>query len=260
MGTKAAETGTIGPVGTWELSQAKDLWETSKPFGLPRVYMIMSAKTQAQAATHLVNLAKTGDTAAFEELVRRYRPRILALALHLSGNESEAEDITQEVFLKAYQKLDSFEGRSHFFTWVYRMTVNRSLNSRRDKKRRREETLDDPRISRALQVDAKGDPVKAAELRATYVRLLQALDSLPTSMRTSVVLVVLQGLNHAEAAVVQSCSSGTVAWHIHEARVRLRSTMEKTVIRQGKRKGLSKELTKLLQDWVLPCPQIKQIG
>ncbi len=215
-----------------------------------------TAERHAQAATVLVNRAKAGDRSAFEELVRRYRPRILSLALHLSRNESEAEDITQEVFFKAYQKLDSFEGRSHFFTWVYRMTVNRSLNARRDKKRRKEEAIDDPRISRALQVDAGGDPVKAAELRATYVRLLQALDSLPTTMRTSVVLVVLQGLSHAEAAVVQSCSAGTVAWHIHEARIKLRSKMEKSVTRKEKRKGLSDELTCLLQDWLLPCPQI----
>jgi RNA polymerase sigma-70 factor (ECF subfamily) len=214
-----------------------------------------AAAARAQAATVLVNRAKAGDRAAFEELVRRYRGRILALALHLSGNESEAEDITQEVFLKAYQKLDSFEGRSHFFTWVYRMAVNRALNAKRDKKRRREETLDDPRVARAVRIDAGGDPVKAAELRATYVRLLQALDGLPPNMRTSVVLVVLQGLSHAEAAVVLKCSAGTVAWHIHQARNRLRSKMSKVSLPRTKRQGLSTEFTNLLQDWLLPCPK-----
>lgn len=214
----------------------------------------MTAKQRGQAATVLVNRAKAGDDGAFEELVRRYRDRILALALHLSGNESEAEDITQEVFLKAYQKLDSFEGRSHFFTWVYRMTVNRSLNAKRDRKRRREETIDDPRIARALRIDAPDDPRKAAELRATYESLLQALDSLPTNMRTSVVLVVLQGLSHAEAAVVLKCSAGTVAWHIHQARHRLRDKMERSIPR-AKRKALSDEFTSLMQDWLLPCPQ-----
>jgi RNA polymerase sigma-70 factor (ECF subfamily) len=223
--------------------------------------MNMTAKGQAsrggdQAATVLVDRAKAGDRAAFEELYRRYRGRILALALHLCGNESEAEDITQEVFIKAYQKLDSFEGRSHFFTWVYRMAVNRSLNARRDKKRRREEAIDDPRIARALRVDAGGDPVRAAELRATYRRLLQALDGLPVNMRTSVVLVVLQGFSHAEAAVVLKCSAGTVAWHMHQARDRLRSKMSKTTLPREKRVGLSPDFTKLLQDWLLPCPKI----
>lgn len=218
----------------------------------------MTANRQAQAATALVDRAKAGDRSAFEELVRRYRSRILALALHLCGNESEAEDITQEVFLKAYQKLDCFEGRSHFFTWVYRMTVNRSLNAKRDRKRRREETLDDPRISRAVLIDAAGDPAKATALRATYARLLEALDSLSPKMRTSVVLVVLQGLSHEEAAVVQQCSSGTIAWHIHQARGRLRAKMERISPPpfREKRKGLSTELTTLLEDWLLPCPQI----
>lgn len=214
----------------------------------------MSAKERGQAATVLVDRAKAGDAGAFEELVRRYRDRILALALHLCGSESEAEDITQEVFLKAYQKLDSFEGRSHFFTWVYRMTVNRSLNAKRDRKRRREETIDDPRIARALRIDAPNDPLKAAELRATYECLLQALDSLPANMRTSVVLVVLQGLNHAETAVVLKCSAGTVAWHIHQARYRLREKMERSIPRE-KRKVLSDEFTSLMNDWLLPCPQ-----
>lgn len=217
--------------------------------------MNMRAKERGQAATVLVDRAKAGDPGAFDELVRRYRDRILALALHLSGNESEAEDITQEVFLKAYQKLDSFEGRSHFFTWVYRMTVNRSLNARRDRKRRREEAIDDPRIARALQIDAPGDPRKAAELRATYECLLQALDGLPANMRTSVVLVVLQGLSHAEAAVVLKCSAGTVAWHIHQARDRLREKMSKALPR-AKRRPLSDELTGLMKDWLLPCPQL----
>lgn len=215
----------------------------------------MTAKDHAQAATVLVERAKRGDRAAFDELVRRYRGRILALALHLSGKASDAEDITQEVFLKAYQKLEGFEGRSHFFTWVYRMTVNRALNARRDRQRRRETTMDDPRVDRAVAVDARGNPARATELRQTYTRLLAALDALPATMRTSVVLVVLQGLSHAEAAVVQECSAGTIAWRIHEARSRLRSAMaeERTPLRRPVRPP-SRDLAGLLSDWVKPVP------
>jgi RNA polymerase sigma-70 factor (ECF subfamily) len=181
---------------------------------------------QAAQAAALVAEAQGGSKDAFNELVRRYRPRIIALALHLTGNMSEAEDIAQEVFFKAYRKLDSFEGRSEFFTWVYRMAVNRSLNARRDRSRRRETTMDDPRVDTAVDIDAGGDPARAAELRQIYKRLVRALDSLAPEMRTSVVLVVLQGLSQAEAAVVQSCSPGTVAWRIHEARQRLRRALE----------------------------------
>ena len=80
-----------------------------------------SAAENAVQSAELVARAQAGEKQAFGELVRRYRPRILALALHLGGSESEAEDIAQEVFFKAYRKLDSFEGRSEFFTWVYRI-------------------------------------------------------------------------------------------------------------------------------------------
>jgi RNA polymerase sigma-70 factor (ECF subfamily) len=210
---------------------------------------------EAAAAAWLVEAAKKGDRSAFDELVRRYRRRILALALHLTGSESDAEDIAQEVFLKAYRALDTFEGRSQFFTWVYRMAVNRSLNARRDRSRRRESTLEDPRIRRAVAVDARGDPARAAELRQTYARLLTALDRLPAEMRTSVVLVVLQGLNHAEAAVVQKCPSGTIAWRIHEARKRLRkslATHPRPIMRRRPETKLSAELTSLLHQWCLP--------
>jgi RNA polymerase sigma-70 factor, ECF subfamily len=83
------------------------------------------AQREAATAALLVERAKAGDAQAFDALVRRYRKRILALALHLSGSESEAEDITQDVFLSAFRALDGFEGRSEFFTWVYRLTVIR---------------------------------------------------------------------------------------------------------------------------------------
>ena len=84
------------------------------------------AEREAATATALVDAAKAGDQGAFAALVTRYRKRIFALALHITGSASEADDIAQDVFLKAYRALPEFEGRSQFFTWVYRMTVNRS--------------------------------------------------------------------------------------------------------------------------------------
>src|ERR1700746_4047435 len=113
------------------------------------------AEREAQAATLLVAQAKAGDVRAFETLVRRYRKRIFALALHITGSASEADDIAPDIFLKAYRALPEFEGRSQFFTWVYRMTVNRALNARRDRARRGEDTIDDPRLELALEVDGR---------------------------------------------------------------------------------------------------------
>jgi RNA polymerase sigma-70 factor (ECF subfamily) len=214
-----------------------------------------SAEREAATATALVAAAKVGDQRAFEALVVRYRKRIFALALHITGSSSEADDIAQDVFLKAYRALPQFEGRSQFFTWVYRMAVNRSLNVRRDRARRGEDTLDDPRLELAVTVDTRSDPGRATELRQTYARLLRALDSLPIDMRTTVILVSLQGMSHGEVAVIQNLSEGTIAWRMHEARRRLHDAMAPE--RRQRKRELSDDLTRALTEHGLFVPALE---
>ena len=216
------------------------------------------AEREAATATALVDAARAGDQNAFAALVTRYRKRIFALALHITRSASEADDITQDVFLKAYRALPEFEGRSQFFTWVYRMTVNRSLNVRRDRARRGEDMLDDPRLELAVAVDARSDPSREAELRQQYARLLRALDSLPVDMRTTVILVSLQGMAHGEAAVIQKVSEGTIAWRMHEARRRLHeATAPERPDRIARRRdGLSPELSRVLVEHGLVVPAL----
>jgi RNA polymerase sigma-70 factor, ECF subfamily len=209
------------------------------------------AEREAATASALVDAAKAGDQRAFESLVRRYRKRIFALALHIIGSSSEADDITQDVFLKAYRALPDFEGRSEFFTWVYRMTVNRSLNARRDRARRGEDS-DDPRLELAVAVDARSNPARATELRQTYARLLRALDGLPLDMRTTVILVSLQGLSHGEVAVVQNVSEGTIAWRMHEARRRMNEAMAPEKLQR--KRELSADLARVLGEHGLFVP------
>jgi len=207
----------------------------------------------ADTTVRLVRLARDGNAQAFSQLVRRYRDRIHALALHITGNQSDADDVAQDVFLAAHRNLHRFEERSQFFTWIYRMGVNRSLNVRRSRKRRSETaTLEDPRVERAVAVDAAGNPARAAELRQTYARLLTALDALPASMRTSVVLVTLQGLSQNEAAEVQGCSPGTIAWRIHVARGRLRQSLADLETQPTEGQAPSDELADLLTRWGWP--------
>lgn len=209
------------------------------------------AQREAATANALVAAAQQGDQRAFEALVKRYRSRIYALAVHMTGCASQADDIAQDVFLGAYRALGSFEGRSQFFTWVYRMTVNRALNTRRDVNRRGETVLDDPRLELAIAVDAKNHPGRVAELRQTYARLLRALDALPVDMRTTVILVSLQGLAHGEASVIQGVPEGTIAWRMHEARRRLAQAMDPAHAHR-KRSKLSAELIRTLTDLGLP--------
>ena len=187
---------------------------------------ITEAQRRGAEAAELVARAKAGDSTAFDELVRKYRARVYSLALHLTGQASDADDITQDAFLKAYHKLPEFEGRSEFFTWIYRITLHRALNAKRDRKRRRVVPLDDPRLVAAVAVDADGDPERAAQLRDRYRALLEAFDQLTPLLQTTVVLTTLQGLSYKEAAVVLDTTEGTIAWRIHEARRKMSAYLE----------------------------------
>ena len=187
---------------------------------------VSEAERRGAEAAALVSRAKAGDGAAFNELVRKYRPRVYALALHLTGQASDADDITQDAFLKAYAKLPEFEGRSEFFTWIYRITLHRALNAKRDHRRRRTVPLDDPRLLAAIEVDSHGDPERAVELRDRYRALLEAFDRLSPLLQTTVVLTTLQGLSYKEAAVVLETTEGTIAWRVHEARRKIQGYLD----------------------------------
>jgi RNA polymerase sigma-70 factor, ECF subfamily len=177
--------------------------------------------------TRLVTSAKEGNEAAFRELHRRYHPRIKALSIHMLGNAEDAEDVTQEAFLRAHRALPRFEGRAEFFTWLYRIAVRLCLNRRRDRRRRAHVPLDDPRLRVAVEVDSLGDPRRALELTESYARLLEAFDALSPTLRSTVVLVTLQGLTHPEAAKVLGTREGTIAWRIFEARRQLTAHLER---------------------------------
>lgn len=180
----------------------------------------------SQEADALVQAARRGEPGAFDALVRRYRHRIFALALHMTGSPSDADDITQDAFVRAFRSIDRFEGRSEFFTWLYRIALNRALNARRDQARRRTEDLDDPRVVVAVAVDSGGDPARALELRETYICLVRAFDRLSPLLKTTVALTTMQGLSYPEAAVVLGTTEGTIAWRIHEARKQMRAAID----------------------------------
>jgi len=146
---------------------------------------VSEAQRRGAEAAELVARAKAGDRGAFDELVRKYRARVYSLALHLTGQASDADDITQDAFLKAYHRLADFEGRSEFFTWIYRITLHRALNANRDRKRRRTVPIDDPRLVAALAVDSDGDPERTMQLRERYRTLLEAFDELSPLLQTT---------------------------------------------------------------------------
>jgi len=174
----------------------------------------------------LVDRAKAGDAAAFGSIVRRYQRRIFRLSFHLVRTGAEAEDVTQETFVRAYQALDRFDGRSEPFTWLYRIAVNLSLNLLRARKSKRDSaSSDDPRLEALLtetRPSAGSDPAVAAADREMATALIEGIDALSDTLRTTLILVCIDGIAHDEAAKVLGCPEGTVAWRVHEARRKLR--------------------------------------
>jgi RNA polymerase sigma-70 factor, ECF subfamily len=174
----------------------------------------------------LVEQAKGGDAQAFGALVRRHQKRIFRLAFHLVRTGAEAEDVTQETFVRAYQAIGRFDGRSEPFTWLYRITVNLSLNAIRARKAGRDSTpTDDPRIEALLterRPSQGGDPAMASQQRELAAALCDGIDALSDTLRTTLILVCIDGVAHDEASKILGCPEGTVAWRVHEARRKLR--------------------------------------
>ena len=191
--------------------------------------MVTSARQHLPERTdrELVTAAREGDAEAFGLLVRRHQRRVYRLAVHLLKSGAEAEDVTQDTFVRAYGALDRFDGRSEPFTWIYRICVNLSLNALRSRKTRRASSPDDPRIE-GLLIDnrpAGGSPARTSADKQLGRALVEGIDELSDTLRTTLVLVCIDGLSHAEAGEVLGCPEGTVAWRVHEARKKLRGML-----------------------------------
>lgn len=174
----------------------------------------------------LVEQTKGGSAQAFGLLVSRHQRRIFRLAFHLLRNGAEAEDVTQETFVRAYQAIGRFDGRSEPFTWLYRIAVNLSLNTIRARKATRDAVpTDDPRVEALLQ-DTRPmsgrDPARASQDRELARALCDGIDSLSDTLRTTLILACVDGLGHDEISRVLGVPEGTVAWRVHEARRKLR--------------------------------------
>ena len=173
----------------------------------------------------LVDRARDGEKAAFGELVRRHQQRIHRLAVHMLRDRAEAEDVTQETFIRAFQALARFDGRSEAYTWFYRITINLSLNRIRSRKTSRAtHDSDDPRLD-AVLTDKRpetSDPAGSAQRRELYLVLCQGIDQLSETLRTTLILVCIDGRSHEDVSSILGAPEGTIAWRIHEARRKLK--------------------------------------
>ena len=168
----------------------------------------------------LTRRSQAGDTEAFGELVTKYRSKLFTMACAMVGNESDAWDLAQEGFLKAWRSIHRFEARSSFYTWLYSITMNLTIDSLRRKGRRQEVELDD-----AMPSFLPGPRVNC-ELAEIREQVNAALAELSPEHRAVVVLKELEDMQYREIAEVLNVSMGTVMSRLFYGRKRLQSILK----------------------------------
>jgi RNA polymerase sigma factor (sigma-70 family) len=178
----------------------------------------------------LVRRSQKGESAAFDVLVERYKERLYATVYHMTSNHEDANDLVQDTFIKAYKSLQSFRGQSSFYTWVYRIAVNRTINFVKRRKNRNQYSLDD--LDSAIQSDpdlvemqSHATPRREVGLNELQEKLNDALQKLSESHRAVVTLHDVQGMTHADIAKVMGCSEGTVRSRLFYARQQLQGLL-----------------------------------
>ena len=193
---------------------------------------VAEASAGGPSDAQAIERARNGDHDAFRVLVERYQTRVHRLAMRVLRDEEQARDAVQEAFLKVYRSLDRFEGRSSFYTWMYRLVLNLCLDMRRRDRSDREVEWDEERSHAA---DAPGNPPREAAdggpegaLQRSQIRerVAAAIETLPDAQRETLVLREVEGLSYGEIAQALGISKGTVMSRLHYARKKVQRILE----------------------------------
>jgi RNA polymerase sigma-70 factor (ECF subfamily) len=176
----------------------------------------------------LVKRARRGQLSAYDELVRRYQERIYATIYHMTANHEDANDLAQEAFIKAFHALRSFKGGSSFYTWVYRIAVNKTINFLKQRKNKAQMSLNDMDMNAEHDPDlvaliSDKTPRREVALAELSEKLNIALQKLSEPHRLVVTLHDVQGLSHEEIAKIMECNIGTVRSRLFYARQQLQA-------------------------------------
>ena len=183
----------------------------------------------------LVERAQAGDTRAFDDLVRKYTPKLYGLVYNMTSNRDDTADLLQEIFAKAYRALKRFQGKSSFYTWIYSISVNMTLNFLKKRGRYSKVSMDD--VDSGILNDptfieittANRDTVREVNINELQKRLNDALMKLSEDHRTVVTMYDVQGLQHNEIAKILGVSEGTVRSRLFYAHRLLQSYLEDLV-------------------------------
>lgn len=195
--------------------------------------LVSSPERQQEADEDLaiVHKVQAGDVDAFDELVTKYRERIYAVVYNLTSNRDDASDLTQDAFIKAFQSVGRFKGKSSFFTWLYRIALNTTLTHLRKNKLRRffsfeKMSEEDHSAGFIEQLKTDSDSDKNALMNELQEKLNDAFQKLSVKHRTVITLYEIDGLSHKEIAEIVGTSVGTVRSRLHYAKQFLQSELK----------------------------------
>ena len=176
----------------------------------------------------IVGRAQQGDMEACDALIRQYQERIYATIYHMTSNHEDAADLAQITFIKAIRKIDKFKGQSSFFTWLYRIAVNNTINHIRSKRKRvilsinqMDEEYD--RGEELLGLVSKDTPQREIDRHELQGMLHAAMQKLSPNHRLVVTLHAVQGLPHEQIGEIMDCNTNTVRTRLHYARKQLQA-------------------------------------
>lgn len=187
--------------------------------------------TQRAIDWAVVQRVQAGNVGAFDQLVQRYREHIFSVVYNMTSNREDASDLTQETFIKAFQAIGRFRGKSAFFTWIYRIAINTTVTFLKKRNRRRfisyekidEEVSNNELVERLTASNRSEKGVLIGELQE---KLNDALQKLSFKHRTVVILHEIEGLEHTEIAEITKASVGTVRSRLHYAKQQLQTYLQ----------------------------------
>jgi RNA polymerase sigma-70 factor (ECF subfamily) len=197
---------------------------------LPNPKTLNADSTDSQ----LIELVNAGHTNAFNSLVLRYRDRVFSVVYNMTSNREDANDVTQDVFVKAFHNIHRFQQKSTFFTWLYRIAVNTAISFIKKNRNRQFfslENFEEEGISGKLAeiLSSRKHSRRELLLQELQEKLNEALQKLSVKHRTTVVLFEIEGLSHKDIGEILNCSEGTVRSRLHYAKNELQNYMKEYI-------------------------------
>ncbi|MCO4744189.1 MAG: sigma-70 family RNA polymerase sigma factor [Proteobacteria bacterium] len=180
--------------------------------------------------SEMVLAVRDGDTTAFRGLVEKYQGRVYSMLYGMLRNREDARDVTQDAFVKAFHRLDSFRLESSFYTWLYRIAMNLAIDLVRKRKRRQTTSFEEDIATRdgdgeIAAAHSEDGPNKVLQRKRLYKRIMDAVETLPEDQKQAILLRELEGLSYKEISEIMGIPEGTVMSRLFYARKKLQKLL-----------------------------------